>query len=60
MAAIRQRLADAGTYRHLGYLLSGMPLGLVWFVALVTVWSLCLGLAGHAACASRSRSGSRT
>ena len=44
MAAIRQRLADAGTYRHLGYLLSGMPLGLVWFVALVTVWSLCLGL----------------
>ncbi len=44
MAAIRQRLADTATYRQLGYLLSAMPLGLVWFVALVTVWSLCLGL----------------
>src|SRR5262249_20275339 len=32
------------TYRRLVYLLSGMPLGLAWFVGLVTVWSLCLGL----------------
>jgi signal transduction histidine kinase len=33
------------TYRSLVYLLSAMPLGLVWFVAIVVVWSLCLGLA---------------
>src|SRR5581483_8092834 len=38
-----QRLLDAITYRRLLFLLSAMPLGLVWFVALVTVWSLCLG-----------------
>jgi signal transduction histidine kinase len=35
---------EPATYRRLLYLLSAVPLGLVWFVALVTVWSLCLGL----------------
>ena len=40
----RRTLADPATYRRLVYLLSGMPLGLTWFVALVTVWSLCIGL----------------
>ncbi len=40
----RRTLADPGTYRRLVYLISGMPLGLAWFVALVTVWSLCVGL----------------
>jgi Putative sensor len=44
MAWARRTLADAATYRQLLYLLLGGPLGLIWFVALVTVWSLCLGL----------------
>ncbi len=44
MAALRPILADPATYRRLVYLLLGLPLGLAWFVALVTVWSLCLGL----------------
>jgi signal transduction histidine kinase len=44
MALIRPTLADPATYRRLIYLLLGLPLGLAWFVALVTVWSLCLGL----------------
>jgi signal transduction histidine kinase len=45
MALIRPTLADPATYRRLVYLLLALPLGLAWFVALVTVWSLCLGLA---------------
>lgn len=45
MRMIRRTLVDPATYSGLLYLLSGAPLGLVWFVALVTVWSLCLGLA---------------
>ena len=44
MALVRPTLADPATYRRLVYLLLGLPLGLAWFVALVTVWSLCLGL----------------
>jgi signal transduction histidine kinase len=44
MALIKRTLTDPATYRRLVYLLSGIPLGLTWFVALVTVWSLCLGL----------------
>jgi signal transduction histidine kinase len=44
-AAIKRTLADGWTYRRLGYLLSAVPLGQVWFAALVTGWSLCLGLA---------------
>ena len=44
MAAVRRILVDQATYRRLVYLLSAVPLGLVWFVALVTGWSLCLGL----------------
>jgi signal transduction histidine kinase len=44
MALIRPTLADPATYRRLVYLLLGLPLGVAWFVALVTVWSLCLGL----------------
>jgi signal transduction histidine kinase len=44
MAQLRPTLADPATYRRLVYLLLGLPLGVAWFVALVTVWSLCLGL----------------
>jgi signal transduction histidine kinase len=44
MVLIRRTLTDPATYRRLVYLLLSLPLGLVWFVALVTVWSLCLGL----------------
>ncbi len=44
MASIRPTLTDPATYRRLVYLLLGLPLGVAWFVALVTVWSLCLGL----------------
>jgi signal transduction histidine kinase len=45
MQAVLRTLTDRATYRRLIYLLLAFPLGLVWFVALVTVWSLCLGLA---------------
>ena len=45
MELIARMLVDPGTYRRLTYLLSAMLLGPVWFTALVTVWSLCLGLA---------------
>lgn len=44
MTVFRRTLVDQATYRRLAYLLSAVPLGLVWFVALVTGWSLCLGL----------------
>lgn len=44
MDALRRALTDQATYRRLGYLLLGFPLGIVWFTALVTLWSLCLGL----------------
>jgi signal transduction histidine kinase len=42
--AVTTRLTDGWTYRRLLYLLSGFPLGHVWFIALVTGWSLCAGL----------------
>ena len=45
MELILRTLADPATYRRLVYLLSALVLGPVWFTALVTVWSLCLGLA---------------
>ena len=45
MSRVREQLTAPVTYRRLLYLLSAFPLGQVWFVALVTVWSLCLGLA---------------
>ena len=45
MSRLARTLGDGATYRRLLYLLSSFPLGNVWFVALVTVWSLCLGLA---------------
>jgi signal transduction histidine kinase len=41
---IKRTLSDPATYRRLVYLLLSLPLGIAWFVALVTVWSLCLGL----------------
>lgn len=44
MALAKRTLGDPATYRELLYLLSAIPLGTAWFVALVTVWSLCLGL----------------
>src|SRR5579875_389508 len=36
-------LADQTTYRRLAYLLLGMPLGIIWFTCLVTLWSLGFG-----------------
>ncbi len=45
MELIMRTLADPVTYRRLVYLVSPLVLGPVWFIALVTVWSLCLGLA---------------
>ena len=45
MRVIKQTLVDPVTYRRLAYLLSALVLGPIWFVALVTAWSLCLGLA---------------
>ncbi|HET6869787.1 MAG TPA: sensor histidine kinase [Solirubrobacteraceae bacterium] len=45
MELIARMLLDPVTYRRLFYLLSALVLGPVWFVTLVTVWSLCLGLA---------------
>jgi signal transduction histidine kinase len=36
---------DGRTYRELGFLLAGLPLGIAAFVVLVTGWSLVLGLA---------------
>ena len=44
MALIKENLSDAATYRRLVYLLLALALGPIWFVALVTVWSLSLGL----------------
>lgn len=43
MTLVKRTLTDPATYRELLYLLSAIPLGTAWFVALVTVWSLCLG-----------------
>jgi signal transduction histidine kinase len=45
MELIARMLVDPVTYRRLFYLLTALVLGPVWFTALVTVWSLCLGLA---------------
>ena len=38
-------LADPATYRASLYLLTGLPLGIMWFVALVVAWSLCASFA---------------
>ena len=43
MATVTRMLTDERTYRRVLFLLSAVPLGPAWFVALVTVWSLCLG-----------------
>jgi signal transduction histidine kinase len=45
MELIQRNLTDGLTYRRLVYLLSALALGPLWFAALVTMWSLCLGLA---------------
>jgi signal transduction histidine kinase len=45
MVRLRGALTDAASYRRLLFLLSALVLGQVWFVALVTGWSLCLGFA---------------
>jgi signal transduction histidine kinase len=45
MELIARMLIDPATYRRLFYLLSALVLGPVWFTALITVWSLCFGLA---------------
>src|SRR5882757_3459792 len=44
MTQLIPTLSEGTTYRRLAFVLSAMPLGLVWFVALVTAWSLCIGL----------------
>jgi signal transduction histidine kinase len=45
MELIARMLIDPATYRRLFYLLSAMVLGPVWFSVLITLWSLCFGLA---------------
>jgi signal transduction histidine kinase len=45
IAAAAHRLRDGDTYRRLLYLLSALPLGHVWLIALVAGWSLCLAFA---------------
>jgi signal transduction histidine kinase len=45
MALIKRSLTDPVTYRRLVFLLSAVALGPLWFVSLVTLWSLCFGLA---------------
>src|SRR5436305_1697729 len=45
MGLITQTLVDPASYRRMVYLVSALLLGPIWFIALVTVWSLCLGLA---------------
>jgi signal transduction histidine kinase len=45
MELIARTLVDPVTYRRLFYLLSALVLGPVWFTVLITIWSLCLGLA---------------
>jgi signal transduction histidine kinase len=44
MELILRTLVDPATYRRLVYLVSALVLGPVWFTALVTGWSLALGL----------------
>jgi signal transduction histidine kinase len=45
MELMARMLLDPATYRRLFYVLSALLLGPAWFTALVTTWSLCLGLA---------------
>ncbi len=42
--ALARTLLDPVTYRRLVFILLGLPLGIAWFVILITLWSLCLGL----------------
>jgi signal transduction histidine kinase len=44
MGSVRDRLAAGSTYRRLAFVLTGFPLGHLWFVALVVGWSVCLSL----------------
>ncbi|HWD68809.1 MAG TPA: sensor domain-containing protein [Solirubrobacteraceae bacterium] len=44
MTTLVRTLANPVTYRRLGYLLLEVPLGTIWFTALVTLWSLGFGL----------------
>ena len=45
MTALLRTLADPVTYRRLCYLVLEVPLATIWFTFLVTIWSLCFGLA---------------
>ena len=45
MEVIVRNLVDPTTYRRLAYLLSALVLGPVWFAALITGWSVTVGLA---------------
>ncbi len=44
MVALTRTLADPTTYRRLAYVLLGIALGPIWFAALITGWSLCMGM----------------
>jgi signal transduction histidine kinase len=44
MSRLARTLLDPVTYRRLIFILLGLPLGIGWFVTLVTLWSLCAGL----------------
>jgi signal transduction histidine kinase len=44
MTTLARTLADPVTYRRLGYLLLGLPLGVIWFVILITLWNVCIGV----------------
>jgi signal transduction histidine kinase len=45
MAGLAHRLVEGATYRRLLYVLSALPLGHIWLVALVIGWSMCLAFA---------------
>jgi signal transduction histidine kinase len=45
IAGLAHRLRDRSTYRRLLFVLSGLPLGHIWLVALVVGWSLCVAFA---------------
>ena len=44
MEVITRTLVDPATYRRLAYLLTALVLGPLWFIALVTGWSVTVGL----------------
>jgi signal transduction histidine kinase len=45
MAGLAHRLVDGSTYRRLLYVLSALPLGHIWLIALIVGWSMCVAFA---------------